>query len=131
MNRARRNGFTLVEVMIALVILAVAVLGIQGVAGNMLGLVGSSERKATAMRLAEDKIGEIRLEQNYANIDAFQGTENPVTGWPGFKRVTTVDHHVYVAPPPNRTTDWKRVSVTVTAPGITRPVLRIITRGAP
>jgi prepilin-type N-terminal cleavage/methylation domain-containing protein len=106
MQRNRRNGFSLVEVMIALVILAVAVLGIQGVAGNMLGLVGTSERKAIAMRLAEDKIAVIRLEQNYANIDGYAGTENPVTGWPGFTRVTTVDPTFFVLDPPDRTLDW-------------------------
>ena len=53
-------------------------------------------------------------------------------GWAGFKRVTTIEHYVYVDPnPPGLTTDYKKVSVVVTATGLQRTVLRTITKGAP
>lgn len=129
MKTMRRNGFSLIEVMVSLVILTVAILGIQGVAGNMLGMLGTSERRALAMRLAEDRIGQIRLEQVYTNIGSYAGTENPVTGWPGFKRITTVQQ--LRDSTALGITDYKKVAVTVSAPGIVKPIFRSITRGAP
>ena len=92
MRRLQNNnsGFTLIEVLAAMVILSV---GLLGMAALITGIINSnklSNRISTATVLAQDKIEEIRG-VGYAGADAEAGTD-PYGGvdFPLYKRITDV-----------------------------------------
>ena len=92
MRRLRNNsGFTLMEVLVAMLILSV---GLLGMAALITGIINSnklSNRISTATVLAQDKIEEIRG-VGYAGADAEAGTEdyNIIPNYPLYKRTTAV-----------------------------------------
>ncbi len=59
---ARAKGFSLVEVLIALVVLGVGLLGLARLQLNMLGGTAESVLQDSAVRLAEDKLESLRFE---------------------------------------------------------------------
>ena len=84
------NGFTLIEVLVAMVILSI---GLLGTAALIIGIIRGnqvSNRVTTATTLAQDKMEEIK-EAGYAGVDAEAGTE-PYDGvnFPLYKRITDV-----------------------------------------
>ena len=89
-NIENNKGFTLIEVLVAMVILSV---GLLGTAALITGIINSnklSNRISTATVLAQDKIEEIRG-VGYAGAGAEAGTE-PYGGvnFPLYKRITGV-----------------------------------------
>ena len=62
LNHARMHGFSLVEVLIALVVLGVGLLGLARLQLGMLGSTAESVLQDTAVRLAEDKLESLRFE---------------------------------------------------------------------
>ena len=124
-----RNGFTMVEVIVSLVLLSIAVLGLQLVAASMLRQTSVSQVRLSAAQLAEDRVDLIKLEPNYGNLSSYVATENNITGFPRYTRRTTLlarrDSTV------NGITDFKRITVAVTAPGLSAPIIRNVTVGAP
>ena len=58
--RNRQAGFTLVEVLVSLVIMAVAVMGIMGLYKSQTGASAFSRHTSEAAVLAEDKIEKLR-----------------------------------------------------------------------
>jgi type IV pilus assembly protein PilV len=96
------NGFTLVEILIATVIITIASLGIATLTTGVIRGNSFSKRLTTATTLAQD-----RLEQakriGYTNAGTIAGTENygNIVNYTGYKRVTSVN-----TPMPNtRTVD--------------------------
>jgi prepilin-type N-terminal cleavage/methylation domain-containing protein len=125
----QQRGFSLIEVVVAMLILTTAILGSQAVSAKMLRLLGTSTVKSGAIQLAEDRIGMIRLDPRYTTLNTYAATESSLTGWPGFTRITTVKAvRDSIAA---GVTDYKQISVKVTAPGIPAGVVRSITIGAP
>lgn len=124
-----RAGFTMVEVVVALMLMSIAVLGLQLVAAGMLRQTSASQIRLTAAQLAEDRIDLIKLEPIYANLSNYVATETNITGFPKFTRETvlTARRDSTAA----GVTDYKRITVSVTAPGLTTPIVRNITVGAP
>lgn len=61
-NRCGMQGFSLVEVLVALVILGVGLLGLARLQLGMLGGTADSVLHDTAIRLAEDKLESLRFE---------------------------------------------------------------------
>ena len=59
---ARAKGFSLVEVLIALVVLGVGLLGLARLQLNMLGGTAESVLQDSAVRLAEEKLESLRFE---------------------------------------------------------------------
>ena len=122
------RGFTLIEVMMALVILATVILTLAASAVTFISTVTLSERREAAMQLVDGRIDQVQTFPVYAALDtAFGGTE---TGFPtltGYARTTTITR-VGGAGQPN---DYKLVTVTVTGPGINTPVSRTIVIAAP
>ena len=96
MRRLRDNnsGFTLMEVLAAMLILSI---GLLGMAALITGIINSnklSNRISTATVLAQDKMEEIRG-KGYDGIGDIDNTnpyedEDPVTGYSKFKRVTFI-----------------------------------------
>lgn len=114
------RGFTLLEVMVALSLLAVTALGMASVAGSLVHTSADGRLAVEAGAAADARISNIQVWPDYGNVDSvFRGTEanTPFTGW---TRVTTVTH---VTADSN---DYKRFTVSVTGPGLTAAVARTI-----
>ena len=88
------KGFTLMEVLVAMVILTV---GLLGTAALITGIISSnklSNRISTATTCAQDKMEDIRR-KGYAGVGAIDDLnpyedEDPVTGYSKFRRVTFI-----------------------------------------
>ena len=131
---SRREGFTLVEVVVALLLLSVSVLGIQIVAASMLRRMATGNIQQTAIQLAEDRIDRVRLEPNYAVLDSFARTESTLTGFPNYTRITTVTRFVDTTAAGTdtmRITDFRRFTVEVRRQALPAPVFRTLVIGAP
>jgi prepilin-type N-terminal cleavage/methylation domain-containing protein len=123
-----KNGFTLVEVMIALVILMVVVVGFMSTSGKLMHTVTVNDRHEAAIRLAYDRIEMVRLDPRYTKLESlYVATETNFPTLPGFTRVTTMA----LVGGPSQLTDHKKVTVTVSGPGLTSPVKRTTTVAAP
>jgi prepilin-type N-terminal cleavage/methylation domain-containing protein len=98
----REDGFTLVEVLVAIVVFSVALLGMAGLMINIVNVNVSSKKITAATTFAYDKIENLKT-LNFANVPAAAGAEawNPQTkSWSSisptdpyvvYKRVTSVD----------------------------------------
>jgi type II secretion system protein I len=123
----RRSGFTLVEVMLAISILGLAVLGLMSATGRMIRSVTDDRSRTLASAAADARIALVRQWPTYATIDsAFESVEasTPEAGW---TRTTVVER---IGGPVDEE-DYKRVTVTVTGPGLAAPVNRSISLAAP
>lgn len=127
MRRTGTAGFTLIEVAIAIAMLGVLMLGLLSANGRLVGAVARDRIRAQAGEVADAQIALVRLWPTYSSIETqFAGTVTnfPVTGW---TRVTMVSHTGGLG----EANDFKRVTVTVTAPGLDPAVSRSITVAAP
>jgi prepilin-type N-terminal cleavage/methylation domain-containing protein len=124
-----RCGFTLVEVIMALMLLSVSMLGMQMIGVTMLRRTTTSQVRLSATQLAEDRVDVIKLEPVYANVDSYAATETALPGFPGYTRTTSVNGRRDSTA--TGIIDYKRVTVSVTATGLTMPVSRNITIAAP
>ncbi len=123
-----RKGFTLVEVMIALVILMVVIVGFASTTGRLLHTVATTDRQEGATNLVTDRLDQVRLEPVYGRLESlFVATETNLPGMAGYTRVTAITRVLGVSP----ATDHKVVTVTVTGPALLKPVARTITVAAP
>lgn len=123
-----RSGFTLIEVMVALVILSVVLLGMGATIGGLLHTATSSDWNTAAQQLAEDRIEQVRLEPSYAALDTlYAGTESTFPGLSGWTRDTEIVHFGGTG----QSVDYKKVTVTVSGPGLRVPIARTVTVAAP
>ena len=84
------NGFTLIEIMIAVTLLSIGLLGMAGLTvGIMRGNSLSSEVTA-ATALTQDKMEDIKR-MGYTNAVDLTEDYNSLTGYAAYKRVTEVD----------------------------------------
>lgn len=116
------RGFTLIEVMIALVILSGIVLSIGAGTGRYLSSITRSRIRIQAASVADAQIATMRVHPDYTTLTAtFNGT---VAGlpFPSYSRVTQV-----VRTGAGTNADRTRVKVTVTGPHLAIPVLRYTT----
>lgn len=125
----RRDGFTLVEVVVALMLLTTAVMGMQLMTAQMLRRMTVAQVQLSASQLAEDRLDQIRLEPNYANIPTYAGTENTIAGFPSYTRITTILQQRDSTEA--GITDFRRITVEVRAPALTPSVRRTLVIGAP
>jgi len=85
------KGFTLIEVLIATLILAIGLLSLATLAGTVIRGNSFSNKMTTATTLAQDKMEEIKG-LGYDNADTAAGTENygSIADYVAYKRVATV-----------------------------------------
>ncbi len=92
MTNARR-GMTLIEVIIAMTILAGATLSIAGFMGKFARIIATSDVKNTAIALASSRIEEIKNAPRYSAIDTlYPGTLSLASPYVGYTRQTLVTH---------------------------------------
>lgn len=126
-----QEGFTLVEIIIALVILGVAVLGMSASTTGLVQSVAEEEINATVLQAVEDRLAEIRMDPRYASLDSlYSSTETDVLGLEGFTRVTDVTQ-IQTNLPGAGDVDVTRITVTVTGPFMNSPLTRYVMRAAP
>ena len=111
MNNER--GFTLIEVVIALTILLVVMVGLVTMTGKTTNIAATGDRQEAAVQLASDRIDQVRADPDYTNYETAYGTtETSFPTLPGFSRATLVVRTV------SSTQDFKRITVTVSGPGV-------------
>jgi|SRR5665647_936600 len=127
-RRMRQRGFSLVEIMVALTILMIIILGLANTTISFLHETTIDTVRVRAQSFADMRIAEVRGYPTYANLTAtFNSTDTPESG---FTRVTKVVRDVSATtpcsnPPPGcPKNDVTRVTVTVTNAGLAAPVSR-------
>jgi Tfp pilus assembly protein PilV len=125
-----RDGFTVVEVLLALVLLSFMIMGFQAATGEIIHYAARSDRQAVAIQMAEDRLDLIRMDDDYDLLAArYGGTETAVPGYVGLQRTTRV-----VRTRSTQNTgllDYTTVTVTVRGDGLRDPVARTLILGAP
>jgi prepilin-type N-terminal cleavage/methylation domain-containing protein len=125
-----RRAFSLIEVIVALLLLSTLVLGSQAYAVRMLHVTGESNLRMQAIQLAQDRIDLIRLDPQFDSLGIrYPATETSIQGHPTFTRTTIVEHTQTTNS--TGTLDFFTVTVQVTAPGLTGPVERTLTIATP
>jgi prepilin-type N-terminal cleavage/methylation domain-containing protein len=127
MRRARtRVGFSLIEVMVALVILTIVVAGLAAttVTFQHQMTLGTGQARATAAAISQMSI--VRSEPDYNQLSNYAGVQSNYPQ-PGYTVTTVVNRDTSVVTgctfPPCPNNDLTQVAVTVTAPGLTTPVM--------
>lgn len=124
------RGVTLIEVIIAMLILTVVLLGMGSFAVNFTRTVAKSDSRTIAVNLASQRLSEVRSAPNYSALEAtYIATEATIAGFTGYSRVTQIVRTGGVRP--TYTNDYKTVTVTVTAPGIATPIRKTVIVAAP
>jgi prepilin-type N-terminal cleavage/methylation domain-containing protein len=120
-----RRGFTLIEIMIALVILAIAILGMATATAQFMHVVTVGNTRAAATQLAQQRIEQVLMDPNYSAIDTAYGkTETNFPGMTGYVRITTIQ---WV----KDSLDYKRITVRVIPPTGKDTVKRTVMVAAP
>jgi prepilin-type N-terminal cleavage/methylation domain-containing protein len=123
-----RRGFTLIEVILALTILLVVLLLLATSTGRTVHTAATASAQEAALQLAMDRVEQVRADPRYNSIDTlYVGTETGFPSLPGYTRTTRIVR-VGGTGQPN---DFKKITVTVTGPGLAAPVARTTTVAAP
>ncbi len=114
-----RRGFTLIEVMLAMVILGTVLLGTGRFTARFLHTVSVSTAATVASEIATERIELISTDPSYTTLAArWAGTTTGFPGYPAMSRVTTLQRITGATPP----RDYTVVTVQVTEPTFTTPV---------
>src|SRR5665213_2922796 len=126
----RKRGFSLVEIMVALTILMIIILGLANTTISFLHETTIDTVRVRAQSFADMRIAEVRGYPTYDNLTTtFNNTDTPEAG---FTRQTQVvrDKSATAActnPPPGcPKNDITRITVTVTNAGLAAPVARTL-----
>ena len=129
-NRTK-DGFTLVEMIIAMGILITGVLGMGVLAAELLGDLRHSDIRMRATHVVDDRLSLISLDPRYELLDSlYEETQDSLVGLPGYSRKTVIVQSKQTGNS-GRTTDYKVITVLVSGPVLPQPVSRSITVGAP
>lgn len=107
---SNRRGFSLIEVMVALVILSIVLLGLGRFVASFLHMVGTTTTKTAATEAAAGYMAMIQSDPSYPLPATYAGTVTGIGSFPNLKRVTTLTR----VNSSNR--DYTTVTVKVTEP---------------
>lgn len=117
--RARR-GMTLVEVLVAIVLMAGVLLGMGSFSAAMARTSGTARVTATATQLVGDRLEQVKTAPRYTAVESlYVALEAVVPGQPGYSRRTMVRR---VGGQPTDSIDYKIVTVEVSHAAIPKPV---------
>jgi prepilin-type N-terminal cleavage/methylation domain-containing protein len=126
-NHKARRGFSLVEIMVALTILSIIILGLANTTISFLHETTTDTVRVRAQAFADMRIAEVRGYPIYDSLTAkFNNSDTPE---PGFSRTTTVLHDKTAITTCNNPSgcpknDITRITVTVTNATLSSPVSR-------
>ncbi|HEU4989403.1 MAG: prepilin-type N-terminal cleavage/methylation domain-containing protein [Gemmatimonadota bacterium] len=121
-RRRRRGGFTLVEVVVAMLILGSALLGMALFISGMAHSASESRLLGIANELATDRIEAVKTSDSYSTLSAdYAGTESAISGgdYSGFTRQTIIKQ---IGGGVSDSVNYKIVTVIVTNPAISDTV---------
>lgn len=124
---SNRAGFTLVEVIVASVILSTALLAMAGFTVKYQQTESHVRKFSKAQQLASVRLETVRTAIPYSAIDTMATTESSIPGYPGYTRVTLVTHRGGTA---TDTVDFRTVTVRVSSPGARETVSKTSTVAA-
>ena len=125
-----RDGFTIVEILLALLLLSFTVMGFQAATGEIIHYAAQSDREAVAVQLVEDRLDLIRMDPDYTDLESrYETTEADVEGYTGLTRTTTIVRTYQEQA--NGVLDYQKITVTVTGASLRDPVARTVVIGAP
>ena len=117
---ASRTGMTLIEVMVALTILGVIMIGLGRFTTDFARTVSEAGNRSTASDLVAERLETVKSGGRYDLIESqFQGSETSVVGFKGFARRTMIQH---IGGAASDSVDYKVVTVEVTGPRLSKPV---------
>jgi prepilin-type N-terminal cleavage/methylation domain-containing protein len=128
-NRTRQRGFSLVEIMVALTILMIIILGLANTTISFLHETTIDTVRVRAQSFADMRIAEVRGYPTYNNLTAtFNNSDVPEAG---YNRQTQVVRDKSATTTCNNPSgcpknDVTRVTVTVTNAGLAAPVSRTL-----
>jgi prepilin-type N-terminal cleavage/methylation domain-containing protein len=123
-----RRGFTLIEVLVAVVILGAVVMAIASALAKFMHVVATSDRDSAALELVEDRLQQIQMDPNYNGLDTlYVATESNFPTLAGYTRETTIARVGGLG----QANDYKQIRVTVSGPGLVSPIQRSVTIAAP
>lgn len=116
---AVRRGMTLMETLIAIVILASVLIGLGEFMAQFAHTTKVSALQQRGLDLATDRIDSVQHSQTYASIDSMAAVENISLDSTVYQRTTLVQH---IGGGPTDTMDYRTVTVSVALPTVTAPV---------
>ena len=126
----QRSGFSLVEVMVALVFMAVVLLGAGAMLLAMLTSATREQARQVAANLAQDRLQLVLLDPGYPELESrYEKLESAVEGHERFTRLTDIRRVVEEVD--SREIDYVMITVTVSGPGLDEAVSRSATVAAP
>ena len=116
---AGRRGFTIIEILVAVVMLAVLATGVARFAGLFAKTIGSSSTRVVAAGVANERLQLIRADPRYTTLVSLYnaGSGADTTGFPGYPtmhRLTYLVRDQSGSPARDRTT----ITVKVIDPGM-------------
>ncbi|MEJ2184995.1 MAG: hypothetical protein P8Z36_03565 [Gemmatimonadota bacterium] len=125
-----RDGFTIVEILLAVLLLSFVVMGFQAVTGEIIHISSRSNRESVATQLVEDRLEMIRIYPGYDHLAQEFGGSEAMTDHPGLTRTTvvrTMADTLMLA----GIAHYTRITVTVSGSGLKAPISRTISLAAP
>jgi prepilin-type N-terminal cleavage/methylation domain-containing protein len=120
LQRSSRSGMTLVEVLIAIVILSTALLSISAYMMKLAQTISQSDVKGAANEIAADQIETVKTAPRYVAIESlYVATTTMPSPYVGFTRQTLVTHTGGGA---TDLYDYKTITVIVTNKRLATPV---------
>lgn len=127
-SNGKRAGFTLIEVIVATVIILSVTLGMGVFMVQFVRAVSSAAVRTTANELVADRLEDVKGATRYSTIaTVYAGTESSIPNYPGFTRQTIVTR-IGGAPPDLY--DYQTVTVIVSGQGLRTPVKKSTVIGA-
>lgn len=122
-----RSGFTLIEVMMAIVILSGVLLGMAATVGHLAVEVEETSSRTEAIQLAESRITRVELTPRYDSLETWYEAAETDVADTGYTRETTITHQGGASD----AMDHKVITVTVSGDGLNPPVSRTTVVAAP
>jgi prepilin-type N-terminal cleavage/methylation domain-containing protein len=120
------EGFTLIEVIMAVTILSAVTLMMAAPASKFLSVTARAQRRIAASATADAQIALVRMYPNYDSLRIKYDSTRSNIPFAGFTRVTSV-----IRTGAGANGDVTRVVVTVNGPGLATPIKRTATIAAP
>ena len=122
--RGARHGMTLIEVMIAIVILSGAMLGLAKFGGQFEHTTATASDMSLASDLAVARVEQVKAFRVYATIVATYNTTETFVGDPVYNGFSRVTKSTRCAGCPTISNDYTTVTVTVSGRSLTAPIAK-------